>query len=1150
MTLTDDDIILKNLKKEIEGITLPSQFSISLTGTTDQGVFDSLPGSLFITESSSESLHPFLVTLLINPDLFGTNGWIYLNTEENTQTTQNITIKVKNSEIHLEIIANQNMLQKYTLGADKSSPGFNREVLIEKCILTFRVDGDNIFGEIKASGIYFPGVDEHFSDFDQPSTYEANITGQIPKSSIVEKLKDESNWSVQDSSWQLPSFITTENLSPFDLQELRYLGQKLALDHKYKPASIILDYVITTYLKQKQAFDPVDIEKEQEIEGYLISAGFCLNFLIDCYFQIEDYPQLLTSLDYGLEIQHFLGPEESASRLFRRFTVKIANLLTSNAKQFSFMENSYKDWLQMVNGNLGIIGINVEKNNNNQEVIISSIEQGKSADLAGILPQDVILKIDKKTTQGLDEQQVLKKIKGKPETPVTITVRRNNKELEFQLTRTKIEMSSLQRQAELVETLQIFSNSLNALQKSLNYLLNQINLSVEKIAKGQENPVTALLSVFSDIEKIIIELHENQNVLINKGKDFFNKQKEALEELEFIFSTLLKYQISSFKNFDTLERFNTGEGLDIKELDAREKRMMEIIENYTEITSFEKKVFGAYYAKIISFVSFIFNLQSDVKSIKKMDAKKIFADNRERAKEITSNLSERIEIWRRRLKEDFAKIDALEQGQPFFNKALEFLISLNYHEEALVVSEKSRARAFADLLSSRFSAIANSQEILPSNVANSPTLEQIKKIAQEQNVILVEYAIIDDWVSQNPESKLLIWVVQPTGKIEFKSIDISQSINSQSLENLVKQARSSIGIEDNNNPTNFEPSFIENNKYFYPHFRQLNNLLIEPIIKILTDNSNVPIVFIPQKSLFKIPFSALQDENGDFLIQKHIILTAPSIQLLDLTHQLKNEQLDINMLVVGNPTMPSMIKEKGEEPGQLQESLASEVEAKVIATFFKTEAFINDKATKLNILQQMSKARLIHLATHGFVDPLRPLGIIVLAPSENDNGILATEEILEIFGQPQKPILPCELLVLSACQTGQGEIKGDGVIGLARSLMIAGASRVIVSLWQVDALATAFLMIKFYEILKDYVQLEATDVAKVINQAQKWLMGLSSTEAEQELEKLKPYIYQALTEEKPRIVQAYMTRYLRPCRQSLYPFASPKYWAGFTTIGL
>ena len=1146
--------------KEIEGIKIPSQFNISLKGQTDQGVFDSLTGILLINASSSESQYPFLVTLAIKPELLGINGWIYLNTEENPQKTPNIKIKAKSRQVCLEIISNHNMHPIYTLGTGSSSPDFNRQVLIEKGILRFTVDGNNISGEIQVSGIYLPNTDEHFSDFEKTSTYEAKLTGEIPKSSIVEKLKDELKLSFNDQylpinkdkglSWQLPCFVTSENLSPFDLQELRYLGHDLALEHQYEPAAVILNYVITTYLQQNKAFESGDIEKEQEQESCLISAALSLNFLIDCYFKLEDYPQLLKSLDYGLEIQRFLGPEEAASRLFQRFTGKIANLLTSNAEQFSVMENGYKNWLQMVSGNLGLIGISVEKTSKNQEVIISSIEESQPAYLAGILPQDVILKIDGQNTQGFDEQQVLKKIQGKPRTLVTITVQRNNKELEFQLTRTKIEMSSLQKQAELVETLQIFSNSLNALQKSLNFLQKHINLSVEKIAKGQEDPVTALLSVSSDIEKKLFNLDEIQNLLINKGKEFFNKSKIALEESEFIFSTLLKYQISALKNFDILGSFNTGEGVDIKDLDAREERMMRSMENDSEITSIEKKIFRAYYAMIMILPCFIFNLKSELKLIKKIDAKKIFADNRERAKEMTSNLSERIEIWRRRLKEDFAKIDALEQGQPFFNKAIQFLISLNYFEEALVVSEKSRARAFADLLSSRFSTIANSETIIPSIVANSPTLEQIKKIAQEQKVTLIEYAIIDDLES---ESKLLIWVVQPTGRVEFKSIDISLITNNISLNNLVKQARYSIDVEDKNNFTDFEPSFIERNKCFYPHFCQLYDLLIEPIIEFLPDNSNIPLIFIPQKFLFEIPFLSLQDKNGDFLIQKHIILTAPSIQLLDLTHQPDNKQLDrsINTLVVGNPTMPSITEEKGEEPKQLRESLASEVEAKVIATFFNTEALIGDKATKVSILQQMSKTRLIHLATHGIVNSRWPLGIIALASSETDNGVLATEEILEIFGQPQKPILPCELLVLSACQTGQGEIKGDGVIGLARSLMVAGASRVIVSLWTANALATAFLMIKFYELLKDYVQLEPADVAKVLNQAQKWLIGLSKTEAEQELDKLKPYIYQAqIAEKKPRIAQAYITQYHRTCSQSSYPFANPKYWAAFTTIGL
>jgi CHAT domain-containing protein len=65
--------------------------------------------------------------------------------------------------------------------------------------------------------------------------------------------------------------------------------------------------------------------------------------------------------------------------------------------------------------------------------------------------------------------------------------------------------------------------------------------------------------------------------------------------------------------------------------------------------------------------------------------------------------------------------------------------------------------------------------------------------------------------------------------------------------------------------------------------------------------------------------------------------------------------------------------------------------------------------------------------------------------------------------------LPADLVVLSACQTALGkEIKGEGLIGLTRGFMYAGARRVVASLWQVDDLATAKLMQRFYQgMLKD-----------------------------------------------------------------------------------
>ena len=82
---------------------------------------------------------------------------------------------------------------------------------------------------------------------------------------------------------------------------------------------------------------------------------------------------------------------------------------------------------------------------------------------------------------------------------------------------------------------------------------------------------------------------------------------------------------------------------------------------------------------------------------------------------------------------------------------------------------------------------------------------------------------------------------------------------------------------------------------------------------------------------------------------------------------------------------------------------------------------------------------------------------MVDAQGKPQNGFLRANDIYNLK-------LPAELVVLSACQTGLGkEIKGEGLVGLTRGFMYAGAARVVVSLWNVNDKATADLMTKFYE---------------------------------------------------------------------------------------
>ncbi|MGH9836663.1 MAG: CHAT domain-containing protein, partial [Blastocatellia bacterium] len=109
----------------------------------------------------------------------------------------------------------------------------------------------------------------------------------------------------------------------------------------------------------------------------------------------------------------------------------------------------------------------------------------------------------------------------------------------------------------------------------------------------------------------------------------------------------------------------------------------------------------------------------------------------------------------------------------------------------------------------------------------------------------------------------------------------------------------------------------------------------------------------------------------------------------------------------------------------------------------------------------LSNYRIIHFATHGLLNSQHPeLSGIVLSlvdeRGEPQNGFLRLHEIYNLR-------LPADLVALSACQTGLGkEIHGEGLVGLTRAFMFAGAPRVVASLWKVDDAATAELMKRFY----------------------------------------------------------------------------------------
>ncbi|MEM6753391.1 MAG: CHAT domain-containing protein [Cyanobacteria bacterium P01_C01_bin.38] len=405
---------------------------------------------------------------------------------------------------------------------------------------------------------------------------------------------------------------------------------------------------------------------------------------------------------------------------------------------------------------------------------------------------------------------------------------------------------------------------------------------------------------------------------------------------------------------------------------------------------------------------------------------------------------------------DANKVSIIDTQSNTYNTLQEVLIAQNKTDTALEIAERGRARAFVELLASRL----NLQE-----KPQAPKIEQIKQIAKAQNATLVQYSIIKDYFKvvgkeQSKESELYIWIIKPTGEVTFRKADLKplwQKENTD-LKELVINSRESIGARGRGIDVSYNPDAgkAQNN------LKQLHKLLIKPIADVLPKNSSARVIFIPQSSLFLVPFPALRDENGKYLIEKHTILTSPSIQVLNLTRkQRKNVETrnfaSLQNLIVGNPKMPKIPPKIGEPPQQLPPLPGAETEAKAIASLLNNKPLIGSQATESEVVKRLPQARIIHLATHGIFNDVQGLNSgIALTASGKDDGLLTAGEIFDLK-------LNADLVVLSACDTGRGEITGDGVVGLSRSFISAGVPSVLVSLWSVPDAPTASLMTEFYQ---------------------------------------------------------------------------------------
>lgn len=221
-------------------------------------------------------------------------------------------------------------------------------------------------------------------------------------------------------------------------------------------------------------------------------------------------------------------------------------------------------------------------------------------------------------------------------------------------------------------------------------------------------------------------------------------------------------------------------------------------------------------------------------------------------------------------------------------------------------------------------------------------------------------------------------------------------------------------------------------------WQELGEILFAPVEPFINDCDLV--YFLPHTSFHQIPLHSLK-LHGEPLITRWKVVYAPSMNVLKAT--LNHSQATGKSIVLGYY--------ENDDSEILQKSILDEVTW--VADYLDTGKYIGSEARSSAIYEQAEKAKVIHLACHGYYNPEDPLDSGVILRS----GPFTARDWLKLR-------LQSELVVLSTCGSGINTVGGgDNLVGLMRSILFAGSASLLLALWDVDSISSAKWMKTFYK---------------------------------------------------------------------------------------
>ncbi|HKW15614.1 MAG TPA: CHAT domain-containing protein, partial [Candidatus Krumholzibacteria bacterium] len=379
------------------------------------------------------------------------------------------------------------------------------------------------------------------------------------------------------------------------------------------------------------------------------------------------------------------------------------------------------------------------------------------------------------------------------------------------------------------------------------------------------------------------------------------------------------------------------------------------------------------------------------------------------------------------------------QSTPEENSVLDALYSLDPKQANYADQRSTLENKYLKLRNARVDAAVDARALGMGNLAS---LDEVGMWFSKKTVMF-EFALGD--------SSSLLWVIHGNNKSELHQLPPRATIEAE-----VRSLRDAIA-----KPGSGDVALLTS-------ARKLYRILLEPAADIIARNETL--VIVPDGTLFELPFDVLltaDPVNGaplsrqPFLARKVATVYAPSATVYARLRSSSREQkYTRDLFAVGNPDYSGLAMPANDPLAPLPYA-QKEVEA--IGARVKPDRRVEltgRAASEAAVKQELrtESPRVVHLATHGLVDATEPArSSVALASGDGEDGLFHTLEIVSTRTRS-------DLVVMSACESARGRVsRGEGVVGLSRAFLGAGAESVVASLWSVSDESTAELMRVFYD---------------------------------------------------------------------------------------